>query len=175
MRGSPLAGERLAMAVVSSSVANRRSVCARTGGRRVAGIVGPRTARLRGRVISTGSTFGSAWSPQRRRGRRFCFGWPLARSRSAHGRPRRSLPRPVVYMVEVDRLGRRAHAPVTGSTMGGLGARPLDRRFIYRRCRADKMVGGRARRRRSTVEPIEPSVSSAAARRHGLRLSVRRT
>jgi hypothetical protein len=55
--------------------------------------------------------------------------------------PRRSLTWPVVYVVEVDRLGRRFHALVTGGAAGGLGIQPLDRRVAYMRCRADEVVG----------------------------------
>ena len=62
-------------------------------------------------------------------------------------------------IVEVDRLGRRFHALVTGSAAGGLGIQPLDRRVSYRRCRAHEVVGHWAKRGRprSTTEPLEPS------------------
>jgi hypothetical protein len=39
-------------------------------------------------------------------------------------------------IVEVDRLGRRFHALVTGNAPGGLSRQPLDRRISYRSCRA---------------------------------------
>jgi hypothetical protein len=54
---------------------------------------------------------------------------------------RRWLACPVVYLVEVDRLGRCFHALVTGGAAGGLAIRRLDRRVTCRRCRADEMVG----------------------------------
>jgi hypothetical protein len=73
-------------------------------------------------------------------------------------RPRRSLTWPVVYVVEVDRLGRRFHALVTCSSAGGLTIQPVDRPLMYRRCRAQEVVGHWAKRgRRSTAEPLEPS------------------
>ena len=70
--------------------------------------------------------------------------------------PRRSLAWPVVYVLEVDRLGRRFHALVTGSAAGGLGIQPPDRRVAYRRCQAHEVIAhwvkrGRAR---STAEPL---------------------
>ena len=63
-------------------------------------------------------------------------------------------------IVEVDRLGRRFHAVVSGSALGGLSIRPLDRKVTYRSCRAREVVGHWARRGRprSTAEPLEPSV-----------------
>jgi hypothetical protein len=63
-------------------------------------------------------------------------------------------------IVEVDRLGRRFHALVSGSAVGGLTLRPLDRRVSYRSCRAREVVGHWARRGRprATAEPLEPTV-----------------
>jgi hypothetical protein len=63
-------------------------------------------------------------------------------------------------IVEVDRLGRRFHALVTGSPASGLGIQPLDRRITYRSCRAHEVVGHWAKRGRPRVtsEPLEPSV-----------------
>jgi hypothetical protein len=62
-------------------------------------------------------------------------------------------------IVEVDRLGRRFHALVTGNASGGLAIRPLDRRVTYRSCRARDVVGHWAKRGRPRVtdEPLEPS------------------
>jgi hypothetical protein len=63
-------------------------------------------------------------------------------------------------IVEVDRLGRRFHALVSGSPAGGLGIQPLDRRITYRSCRAHEVVAHWAKRGRPKVtnEPLEPSV-----------------
>ena len=62
-------------------------------------------------------------------------------------------------IVEVDRLGRRFHALVTGSASGGLSVQPLDRRITYRNCRAYDVVAHWAKRGRprATSEPAEPS------------------
>ena len=62
-------------------------------------------------------------------------------------------------IVEVDRLGRRFHALVTGSAPGGLSLQPLDRRVSYRSCRAHEVVAHWAKRGRprATLEPLEPS------------------
>ena len=62
-------------------------------------------------------------------------------------------------IVEVDRLGRRFHALVTGSGGGGLMIQPLDRRVTYRNCRAHDVCGHWAKRGRprATEEPLEPS------------------
>jgi hypothetical protein len=62
-------------------------------------------------------------------------------------------------IVEVDRLGRRFHALVTGNAQGGLTVQPLDRRVSYRNCRAHEVVGHWAKRGRprTTEEPLEPS------------------
>jgi hypothetical protein len=63
-------------------------------------------------------------------------------------------------IVEVDRLGRRLHALVTGNVADGLAVQPLERRVTYRSCRAHEVVGHWARRGRprATNEPLEPSV-----------------
>ena len=63
-------------------------------------------------------------------------------------------------IVEVDRLGRRFHALVTGSALGGLGIQPLDRRITYRSCRAHEVVShwSKRGRPRSTNEPLRPEV-----------------
>lgn len=65
----------------------------------------------------------------------------------------------VADIVEVDRLGRRFHALVTGNAAGGLAIQPLDRRVTYRTCRAHEVVGHWAKRGRprATDEPLEPS------------------
>jgi hypothetical protein len=62
-------------------------------------------------------------------------------------------------IVEVDRLGRRFHAVVTGNAPGGLSVQPLDRRTTYRTCRAHEVVAHWAKRGRprATDEPLEPS------------------
>jgi len=62
-------------------------------------------------------------------------------------------------IVEVDRLGRRFHAIVTGNTPSGLALEPLDRRITYRNCRAHDVIGHWAKRGRprATTEPPEPS------------------
>ena len=62
-------------------------------------------------------------------------------------------------IVEVDRLGRRFHAVVTGSTQGGLAIQPLDRRISYRACRAHEVQAHWAKRERPrmTQEPLIPS------------------
>jgi hypothetical protein len=62
-------------------------------------------------------------------------------------------------IVEVDRLGRRFHALVTGNTPAGLSMQPLDRRITYRSCRAHEVVAHWAKRGRPrpTSEPLEPS------------------
>jgi len=62
-------------------------------------------------------------------------------------------------IVEVDRLGRRFHALVTGTAPGGLSVQPLDRRVTYRHCRAHEVLAhwGKRGRPRQTSEPLEPS------------------
>jgi hypothetical protein len=62
-------------------------------------------------------------------------------------------------IVEVDRLGRRFHALVTGSAGGGLAVAPLDRRVSYRSCRAHEVVAhwSKRGRPRATEEPLEPT------------------
>jgi hypothetical protein len=63
-------------------------------------------------------------------------------------------------IVEVDRLGRRFHALVTGSAGAGLTVQPLDRRITYRSCRAHEVVAHWAKRGRprTTETPLEPSM-----------------
>jgi hypothetical protein len=63
-------------------------------------------------------------------------------------------------IVEVDRLGRRFHAVVSGAAPGGLALLPLDRRISYRTCRAHEVLGHWARRGRPriTEEKLEPHV-----------------
>ncbi len=62
-------------------------------------------------------------------------------------------------IVEVDRLGRRFHALVTGNAGGHLSIQPLDRRVTYRSCRAHEAMAHWAKRGRprATSEPLEPS------------------
>ena len=62
-------------------------------------------------------------------------------------------------IVEVDRLGRRFHALVTGNSAPGLSIQPLDRRVTYRACRAHDVVAHWAKRGRprATDEQLEPS------------------
>ena len=62
-------------------------------------------------------------------------------------------------IVEVDRLGRRFYALVSGNASGGLSIQPLDRRISYRSCRAHDVRGHWAKRGRprATDEPLEPS------------------
>jgi hypothetical protein len=62
-------------------------------------------------------------------------------------------------IVEVDRLGRRFHALVTGNALGGLSIQPLDRRTTYRSCRSHEVMAHWAKRGRprATDEPLEPS------------------
>jgi hypothetical protein len=63
-------------------------------------------------------------------------------------------------IVEIDRLGRRFHALVTGNSSGGLAIQPLDRKVTYRSCRARDVVAHWAKRGRprATAEPLEPRV-----------------
>lgn len=63
-------------------------------------------------------------------------------------------------IVEIDRLGRRFYALVSGNAPGGLAIQPLDRRVSYRSCRAREVVGhwSKRGRPRSTTEPLEPQV-----------------
>jgi hypothetical protein len=63
-------------------------------------------------------------------------------------------------IVEIDRLGRRFHALVTGSAPAGLAVAPLDRRVTYRSCRAHEVLAHWAKRGRprSTEAPLEPTV-----------------
>jgi hypothetical protein len=61
-------------------------------------------------------------------------------------------------IVEVDRLGRRFLAFVTGTAPGGLQLMPADRRITYRACRARDVTGHWARRGRPQMsdEPLTP-------------------
>lgn len=63
-------------------------------------------------------------------------------------------------IVEVDRLGRRFHALVSGTTPGGLAVVPLDRRITYRNCRASEVLAHWAKRGRprTTEESLAPGV-----------------
>ncbi|HEX3803016.1 MAG TPA: hypothetical protein VHV75_09270 [Solirubrobacteraceae bacterium] len=63
-------------------------------------------------------------------------------------------------IVEIDRLGRRFHALVSGNAPGGLAIQPLDRRVSYRSCRARDVVAHWAKRGRprASTEPLEPQV-----------------
>jgi hypothetical protein len=62
-------------------------------------------------------------------------------------------------IVEIDRLGRRFHALVTGNANGGLTVQPLDRRITYRSCRSHDVIAhwSKRGRPRQTNEPLEPS------------------
>jgi hypothetical protein len=62
-------------------------------------------------------------------------------------------------IVEVDRMGRRYLAVVTGAMPGGLQVLPVDRRITYRTCRAREVIGHWAKRGRPqlTDEPLAPS------------------
>jgi hypothetical protein len=62
-------------------------------------------------------------------------------------------------IVEVDRLGRRFHALVSGTAASELGIQPLDRRITYRSCRAHEVLAHWAKRGRprATDEPLKPS------------------
>lgn len=62
-------------------------------------------------------------------------------------------------IVEVDRLGRRFHALVSGNANGGLAIAPFDRRITYRACRAHEVLAHWAKRGRprATNDPLEPS------------------
>lgn len=62
-------------------------------------------------------------------------------------------------IVEVDRLGRRFHALVTGEAPGGLAVQPLDKRVTYRSCRAHEVRThwSKRGRLRPIDEPPEPS------------------
>jgi hypothetical protein len=66
-------------------------------------------------------------------------------------------------IVEVDRVGRRFHALVTGDASGGLSIQPLDRRIGYTSCRARDVAVRWAKRRR-------PLVTSSSSRRRRLQL-----
>jgi hypothetical protein len=63
-------------------------------------------------------------------------------------------------IVEVDRLGRRFHALVTGDAPGGLAIQPVDRKVSYRACRAREVIAHWAKRGRprTTADPLKPEV-----------------
>ncbi len=63
-------------------------------------------------------------------------------------------------IVEVERLGRRFHAMVSGNAPDGLAIMPLDRRISYRMCRAREVIGhwSKRGRPRTTTEPLKPEV-----------------
>ena len=63
-------------------------------------------------------------------------------------------------IVEVDRLGRRFYALVSGNAAGGLSIQPLDRKISYRTCRAREVVAhwSKRGRPRTTNEPLKPEV-----------------
>lgn len=63
-------------------------------------------------------------------------------------------------IVEIDRLGRRFHALVSGNAPGGLAIQPLDRRVSYRSCRAREVVAhwSKRGRPRATADPLEPEI-----------------
>jgi hypothetical protein len=63
-------------------------------------------------------------------------------------------------IIEVDRLGRRFHALVSGNAPGGLAIQPLDRKISYRSCRAREVVShwSKQGRPRTTTEPLKPEI-----------------
>jgi hypothetical protein len=63
-------------------------------------------------------------------------------------------------IVEVDRLGRRFHALVTGDAPGGLAIQPVDRKLSYRTCRAREVITHWAKRGRPRTisDPLKPEV-----------------
>jgi hypothetical protein len=64
-------------------------------------------------------------------------------------------------IVEIDRLGRRFHAFVTGDAEGGLSVQPLDRRVSYRTCRARDVIAHwskRGRPRSAGEKPAPPAL-----------------
>jgi hypothetical protein len=64
---------------------------------------------------------------------------------------------PIGDIVEVDRLGRRFHALVTGQR-DPVSVQALDRRVTYRTCRANDVAHWAKRvRPRQTREPLGPS------------------
>jgi len=114
-------------------------------------------------------------SPQQPRDRSLLLPVAAGPEQKLERRSRRSLAWPVVYVVGVDRLGRRFHALVTGSAAGGLGIQPVARRLTYGRVEPTRSLGIRRR-----AAPIHGGATRAvgcraAARRHGPGLSLRRT
>lgn len=63
-------------------------------------------------------------------------------------------------IVEVDRLGRRFHALVSGNAPGGLAIQPLDRKISYRTCRSREVLAhwSKRGRPRTSSEPLKPEV-----------------
>jgi hypothetical protein len=63
-------------------------------------------------------------------------------------------------IVEVDRLGRRFHALVSGDAPGGLSILPLDRKISYRTCRPREVIAhwSKRGRPRTSTEPLKPEV-----------------
>ncbi|HET9074712.1 MAG TPA: hypothetical protein VFN48_09050 [Solirubrobacteraceae bacterium] len=63
-------------------------------------------------------------------------------------------------IVEVDRLGRRFHALVSGNAPGGLAIQPLDRKISYRTCRSREVLvhWSKRGRPRTSTEPLKPEV-----------------
>jgi hypothetical protein len=63
-------------------------------------------------------------------------------------------------IVEVDRLGRRFHALVSGNALDGLSIQPLDRKISYRTCRAREVMGhwSKRGRPRTSNEPLKPEI-----------------
>jgi len=63
-------------------------------------------------------------------------------------------------IVEIERLGRRFHALVSGNAPGGLAIQPLDRKVTYRSCRARDVVAhwSKRGRPRTTNDPLVPQI-----------------
>lgn len=76
------------------------------------------------------------------------------------------------HIVEVDRLGRRFHAIVTGPAPGGLALQPIDRRVNYYSCRSREVVGhwakrGRGRSTRTAGQSSSTQLELEIARAEG--------